>query len=131
MTKVGDAALTVSRVNQPIGSPEMSAPAQDAFGLIFQLAPLPAHDFWTDGKHRRISAGPAATLSIIDLGGGASSEVPEPFDSLGLCIPRAALDAFTAEASISHRRARSARDVGDAQRDHRPPRRAARVCDGR
>lgn len=79
----------------------MKAPAQDAFGLIFQLKALPEHDFWQGTTHKRVAAGPSGSLSIFDMNGGASSHITSAFDSLGLCIPRAALDAFTDDAAMS------------------------------
>jgi AraC family transcriptional regulator len=101
---LGSEQLHLARITRRSGTDPLAitSPIEDAFALVFQLRPLPAHTLWQDGCRVDVPAGPSNALSVIDLAGQVGARIDDPFDSLHFRIPRAALDMFADAAG--HRR---------------------------
>jgi AraC family transcriptional regulator len=112
--------LTLARMRAlaPEVGREMTAPVEDAFGLVFQLGVMPAHEYRAAGRTIRIESAPSATVAILDLNLDVLARLDQPFDSLCLHIPRVALDHFTGDAG-QNRVGRLAVDGMFATRDPR------------
>ncbi len=83
--------VSVTRADPPVS---VSAVVEDAFAMVFQLQPLPAHILWHDQRQFEVPAGPAHALTFFDLAGKAGAHIPGAFDSLHFRVPRPALDSF-------------------------------------
>jgi AraC family transcriptional regulator len=68
--------------------------ADDAYVAIIQMAPLPTHDYWLNGRHHRQAGGSSQAIGIFHLGDAPTCRIAEANDNLHLHIPRAALDAL-------------------------------------
>ena len=86
-------AVTVSRFRPDApGEVLVETSRQDAFIAIFQLSDHPPHEFRSDGASGLTPASPEGCLHIADLAGAPAAVLTEPFDSLHIHVPRAALD---------------------------------------
>lgn len=95
-TAIGGEPVLLTRVGADGTQPPvvMQAAVEDAFAMVAQLRPLPAHTLWHDHQPIEIVPGPAGALTLLDLGAAATATIDGAFDSLHLHIPRVALDRF-------------------------------------
>lgn len=84
--------LTRFRADMPCKNLHVRMPQDDTFYAIFQLKDHPPHEFWADGRHERTVHSPRGCLHIANLASAPSARLDEPFDSLNIELPRAALD---------------------------------------
>ncbi len=73
---------------------EIGAATQDSFSLLFMLADLPAHEFWSDDGHCNVPDLASGSMHIMDLRTGGTARLRSPFDSMNIAIPRSALEAL-------------------------------------
>lgn len=94
-----DSRITVSRFRHDEKSRVRKAlPAHDAYVLVSQIKPLPAHDLWIEGKHQRVRGNARATLNVLDLSAATSCAIAAPFECVMMHIPRPALAHIADEA---------------------------------
>ncbi len=104
VAKTRTSALSVSRLTVDIATGEevdIAMPAEDAFVVLYQLRDHPAHEFYFDGKARRIGPAPKATLNVVDMAGEPRGRLTKSVDTLFFHLPRAALDEIAAEAGAA------------------------------
>lgn len=70
------------------------APAEDAFALVIQIAPSPAHRIRCDAQFRFVEAGPRHSAGLFDLASAIEARIEGKIDSLHFKMPRNALDIF-------------------------------------
>jgi AraC family transcriptional regulator len=79
----------------------ISAPAQDAYLVIFQLHDHPAHEHWVDGRPAPAPLSPRGCLQIANMNIARSALLKGKTDSLHLHIPRLALDDLAEEEGVA------------------------------
>src|SRR5579872_3570946 len=73
-------------------------PGEDAWLIGLQIRACPDHDLYFDGRLTRPENYEAGVTSIYDLRRDPIADLRDPFHSLMFYLPRAALDATTADA---------------------------------
>lgn len=95
---IGVTRMRSDRDDLPPGPP---IPPQDAFSVIIQLQDFRAHTLWR-GKRLAYQGGHArGALAITHLGDEWRCDHRSAFDNIRFHLPRSALDAFSAESSLS------------------------------
>ena len=72
-------------------------PPEDAFHLVLQLANLPSHELWTDGRLIQAAYYPRRSLSILDLRRAPQTRIASAHEALVFYVPRSALNEIAAE----------------------------------
>lgn len=95
LTRLGEEDILVAHFRHASDEPvAMAAAVEDAFAMVYQLRPMPAHLLSSDGRQIAVPRGPAQTIALLDLAIETRAVIAHPFDSLHVRIPRAALDVF-------------------------------------
>lgn len=106
-SRTANMAVTEVRCDNPLT--EMSGPIQpeDAFLVYLHLRDRPNREYWSDGRRASVCDLRAGESSLHDLNREPRSLLDEPYHSLALYLPRAALDAIADDANPRKTRWRS------------------------
>ncbi|TWB80368.1 AraC family transcriptional regulator [Nitrospirillum amazonense] len=92
-----DASLSVTRLHSPADDhrPTLPFDPEDTFLVLLQLAPLPHHRAWREGREAPVNAYAAGGVSIVHLEQRPRWLMTTAFDMLAICVPRAALNELS------------------------------------
>lgn len=80
------------------GPSDVRVPAQDGFSLVYMLAPMERHRFWSDEGRVELPHLPAGSMQILDLAAGGNARLPASFESMNVTIPRRVLSLLAERA---------------------------------
>lgn len=99
-TTIEASAITVARFrsDDPTHDVIKRMDQQDAHLLILPVSEVPAHDFWSNGRHEDRSGFAPSEFTIIDLNALSACRIMGAFGYLQVHIPRPALDELAQDA---------------------------------
>ncbi|MGK6324779.1 helix-turn-helix domain-containing protein [Sphingomonas sp. DT-51] len=80
------------------GPSDVRIPVQDGFSLVYMMAPMERHRFWSDEGRVELPHLPAGSMQILDLAAGGNARLPASFASMNVTIPRHALSSLVERA---------------------------------